>query len=56
MVYNNVPGVRVEVRDGGLSLTAPAPGTKVTLLGITTSANLTINQPTIFQSKTEALD
>lgn len=45
MPLDNIPRVDVTVNDGGLRLSEPLAGPKVTLLGVTTSTNLTIGEP-----------
>lgn len=42
---DGLPGVRVDVADGKLRVQPPAPGTKLTLLGTTTSTSLDANEP-----------
>lgn len=41
----DLPGTHVEVSDGGMRVVAPAPNPKVTVLGVSTSTDLTVNEP-----------
>jgi len=45
MALDNIPRVDVTINDGGLRLSEPVAGPKVTLLGVTTGTNLTIGEP-----------
>lgn len=45
MALDNLPRVDVTVNDGGLRLSEPIAGPKVTLLGVTTSTNLDLKEP-----------
>jgi len=45
MALENLPRVDVTVNDGGLRLSRPIAGPKVTLLGVTTSTNLDLFEP-----------
>ena len=45
MALDNIPRVDVTINDGGLRLSPPVAGPKVTLLGVTTGTNLTIGEP-----------
>jgi len=42
---DTLPGVTVDVADGRLRVEPPTPGTKLTILGTTTSTSLDINDP-----------
>lgn len=42
---DTLPGVNVDVADGRLTVQPPTPGTKLTILGTTTSTALAINDP-----------
>lgn len=45
--YTDIPGVRVEVADGGTRITPPQVGPKVTVLGVTDSVDVPLEDPTI---------
>jgi len=54
-VFSNVPGVRLTFKDGGLAVNPPAPGTKVTVLAVTTSSSLDVNEPVVTAKQSDAL-
>lgn len=44
---DSLPTVRVDVADNRLSIRPPAPGTKLTILGTSTSTSIEVNEPTL---------
>jgi len=46
--FQNLPGTVVSLNDGNLRVERPAPGSKITVLGVTT-ADLPLNEPTLME-------
>lgn len=44
---DNLPSVTVDIADRRLSIRPPAPGTKLTILGTSTSTSFDVNEPTL---------
>lgn len=55
-LYPNLPGFEVEVQDGGLGISRPLVGPKVTLLGTTTNTTYDVNDPKRLERRADALN
>lgn len=54
-VFQYLPGTRVRLNDGGLQVTSPAQGEKVTVIGVTTNASIEALEPVEVSTLSEAL-
>lgn len=50
-LFDALPGFDVEVQDGGLRISRPVTGPKVTVLGVTDKTDVALNTPTLLQRR-----